>query len=131
LFNNSENPENSFVILEFKRPNRNDYTDDENPIDQVYEYIDRIRSKKAKYPNGQIIIITDNTPCYAYIVADLTEKMTKYCLKNDYIVTHDGLGYFYYHKQYRAYIEVVSYQKVLRDSKQRNRIFMKKIGVQT
>jgi hypothetical protein len=130
LFNNSENPENSFVVIEFKRPSRNDYDDEENPIDQVYEYIDKIRTGKAKYPNGQLIIITENTPCYVYIISDLTEKMVKYCRKNDFIVTHDGLGFFYYHKEYRAYIEVISYQKVLKDSKQRNRIFMKKIGVQ-
>lgn len=130
LFNNSENPENSFVIIEFKRPSRNDYDDEENPIDQVYEYIDKIRSRKAKYPNGQLIMITENTPCYVYIISDLTEKMVKYCRKNDYIQTHDAKGFFYYHKEYRAYIEVLSYQKVLQDSKQRNRIFMKKIGVQ-
>ena len=130
LFNNSENPENSFVVIEFKRPSRNDYHDEENPIDQVYEYIDKIRSCKAKYPNGQLIIITENTPCYVYIISDLSGKMVKYCRKNDFIVTHDGLGFFYYHKEYRAYIEVISYQKVLKDSKQRNRIFMKKIGVQ-
>lgn len=130
LFNNSENPENSFVVIEFKRPSRNDYDDEENPIDQVYEYIDKIRSGKAKYPNGQMIIITENTPCYVYIISDLTEKMVKYCRKNDFITTHDALGFFYYHKEYRAYIEVISYQKVIKDSKQRNRIFMKKIGVQ-
>jgi len=129
LFNNSENPENSFVVIEFKRPCRNDYDNEENPIDQVYEYIDKIRSKKAKYPNGQLIIITENTPCYVYIISDLTEKMVKYCRKNDFIITHDGLGFFYYHKEYKAYIEVITYQKILKDSKQRNRIFMKKIGV--
>ena len=93
LFNNSENPENSFVVIEFKRPSRNDYDDEENPIDQVYEYIDKIRSGKAKYPNGQMIIITENTPCYVYIISDLTEKMGKYCRKNDFITTHDALGF--------------------------------------
>jgi hypothetical protein len=130
LFNNAENPENSFVVIEFKRPNRNDYNDEENPIDQVYEYIDRIRSGKAKYPNGQIITITASTPCYVYIVCDLTEKMVKYCRRNDYRSTHDNLGFFSYHEEYKAYIEVASYQKILKDSKQRNRIFMKKLGVQ-
>jgi len=108
LFNNSENPENSFIVIEFKRPSRNNYDDEENPIDQVYDYIDKIRTGKAKYPNGQMIIITQNTPCYVYIIADLTEKMVKQCKKSNFTVTHDGLGYFGYNSVYGAYIEVIS-----------------------
>jgi hypothetical protein len=34
-----EQPFSSVTILEFKRPLRNNYTDEENPILQVYEYV--------------------------------------------------------------------------------------------
>ena len=33
----------SIVIIEFKRPQRNDYPDDDSPITQVYDYVRKIR----------------------------------------------------------------------------------------
>lgn len=42
----------SVVIVELKRPQRNDYTGDDNPITQVFEYIENIRHGKAHRPDG-------------------------------------------------------------------------------
>jgi hypothetical protein len=37
-------PFSSVVLIEFKRPLRDDYTDEDNPITQVYEYAELINS---------------------------------------------------------------------------------------
>lgn len=128
-FNNEDNPCDSFSIIEFKRPNRNDYDADENPIDQVFEYIEKIRDNKARTPSGQIITVSSNTPCFVYIVADLTEKLRKICSRQDYIPDYDNQGYFSFNSKYNMYIEVLSYQKIAREARNRNRVFMKKIGL--
>jgi hypothetical protein len=41
------------------------------------------------------------------------------------------MGYFNYIKNYNAYIEVISYQKMLKDAKIRNRILFDKLGIPT
>lgn len=128
-FNNGDNPNNSFSILEFKKPMRNDYNDNDNPIDQVSNYIDEIRSGKAKKQNGQLIAVTQTTPCFAYIICTLTPKIRTICERRDFNKTFDNLGYFRFNSNLNTYFEVVDYDKIVTDAKNRNRIFMKKLGL--
>jgi hypothetical protein len=126
-FNNEDNPNNSFSIIEFKRPMRDDYSDNENPIDQIIKYIEEIRSGKAKKQNGQLITVTSATPCFAYVVCTLTPTIRKICERRDSNKSYDNLGYFFYMNNYNTYFEVLSYEKIVKDAKIRNRIFMKKL----
>jgi hypothetical protein len=126
-FNSEENPNNSFSIIEFKRPMRDDYSDNENPIDQIVKYIEEIRAGKAKKQNGQLITVTSATPCFAYVVCTLTQKIRTICERRDFNKSYDNLGYFFYIKNYNTYFEVLSYEKIVKDAKIRNRIFMKKL----
>jgi hypothetical protein len=41
----------------------------------------------------------------------------------------DRLGWFGWFKNINLYVEVVSWDKVLRDAKMRNRIFFEKLGI--
>jgi len=103
-------PFSSVVVVEFKRPMRNEYTGDENPFEQVIRYITNIRSSKALDRRGRPIPVNDNTPFYAYIICDITEKVINLAENfYDYTPTPDGLGYFNFNKKLRAYIEVISY----------------------
>jgi hypothetical protein len=128
-FNNNDNPNNSFTIIEFKKPMRNDYAEDINPIDQVIKYIDQIRNGKAKKKNGQPIIISPNAPCFAYIICTITDKIHTLCQGRDFTKTYDGMGYFHYINNYNTYFEVLDFQKIIKDAKIRNHIFMKKLGL--
>jgi hypothetical protein len=133
-FNNGDNPNNSFSIIEFKRPMRDDYSDDDysdnkNPIDQIVKYIEEIRAGKAKKQNGQLITVTSTTPCFAYVVCTLTQKIRTLCERRDFNKSYDNLGYFFYIKNYNTYFEVLSYEKIVKDAKIRNRIFIKKLGL--
>jgi hypothetical protein len=128
-FNNEDSPNNSFSIIEFKRPMRDDYSDDENPIDQIIDYIDEIRTGKSKNQKGQFITVTSNTPCFAYVICTLTPKIRRICEKRDFNKLYDNLGYFSYKSNLYTYFEVLSYEKIVRDAKIRNRIFMKKLNL--
>lgn len=132
-FVNDEAPHNSFVIVEFKRPERDDYQSDnpkKNPVDQVISYIRSIRENKAKDRKNKLISVDkDRTPFYAYIICDLSNKLNSVLEERDFKKTPDGQGYFKFHDSYNAYIELISYQKLLKDAKMRNRILFEKLGI--
>lgn len=115
-------PFRNITIIEFKRPGRKEYNKNDNPIQQVIEYMDDITSGKIKTKNGKMISGNDNIRFYCYILCDITDKIKKYTKQYDFKPTPDGLGYFYYLNNYNACIEIMSYNKVVQDSEQRNKI---------
>lgn len=71
------------VIVEFKRPFRNDYSDTNNPIMQVYKYIDDLKNQKVVTPDGRAITeIDDRTQFFCYIICDITPTLKKYYKKS-------------------------------------------------
>lgn len=122
-------PYTSVVIVEFKRPMRKDYDDEDNPIEQVYDYVEKIRKGQAVTKDGSHMSVPQGLPFYCYVLADLTPKLRKYA--NNYSLTEapENDGYFGYNPNHRAYIEVISYQKLLADAKKRNQILFDKLNV--
>jgi hypothetical protein len=118
----------SIVIVEFKRPDRNDYDGNKNPVRQVIKYINKIRSGIARDQHGRTIDgALRNVPIYCYIICDLTSKMVEVATEEDLHQTPDGMGYFKYHSSVRAYIEVMSYKKMLIDARRRNQVFFDRL----
>ena len=122
-------PFSSIVIVEFKRPMRNDFTDEENPFIQVMDYISDIRDSKVTESNGRQIRVGNNIPFYAYIICDITSKIEKLAKREDYTPTPDNEGYFKLHKTLNAYIEVISFEKLVNDAKKRNRVLFDKLNL--
>ena len=77
------------------------------------------------------IVLTGYIPGYCHIVCDLTESIINRCDMHDLIVTSDHMGYFGYKSKYKAYIEVISFDKLVDSAKQRNRVFFDKLGLPT
>ena len=113
-------PFSSVVLIEFKRPLRNDYTDEDNPIAQVYRYAELIKSGKATDRGGRPIIIKTETPFYAYLVCDITPTLTRQAKFFSLGPTPDGLGFFGYNRELGVYIEVMSFDKLVADAERRN-----------
>ena len=44
-------------------------------------------------------------------------------------MTADGEGYYKYHDNLKAQVEVIPFDRVLRNAKQRNKMFFKKLGI--
>lgn len=121
----------SITIIEIKRPMRNDIKagEDKDPIDQALGYLDRIREGKVTTDAGRPIINSENTPGFCYIICDLTDSVKKRCNLYSATLTHDGLGYFFYNKNYNAYVEVISFDGLINSAKERNRAFFDKLGL--
>lgn len=118
-------------IFEFKRPKRKNYPDDENPIMQACRYADKIRAGKHEMPKGlEPIKISNETPVYIYVVCDLVDKIHEFAKGFSLTISPDGEGYFGFSSGFNAYIEVISYRKLIEDAKMRNKIFFKKLGIE-
>jgi hypothetical protein len=123
---------NSVTIIEFKRPMRDDYSEkreEKDPITQVWRYIKTIRDGRVKDKSGQFIRVKAETPFYAYIICTITTKMEELAQTHQFTPTPDGIGYFNYHPNYRAYTEIISYDKLISDAKRRNQAFFEKFNL--
>ena len=123
----------SLVIIELKRPMRNDagQGEEKDPIEQALSYLDRIRQGEVSTADGRLIPSSDQIPGFCYVLCDLTPSIEQRCKVHDAIRTSDGLAYFFYNKNYRAYVEVISFDRLVNAAKERNRAFFDKLGLPT
>ncbi len=131
ILNEDNKPYSSIVIVEFKRPMRDDYTDKENPISQVNKYARELLENKALDKNGRPFDLRQGTPLYAYIVCDLTVRMRQFAEEQNFTVLPDNDGYFNFNKNYNLYIEIISFDKLIKDSKKRNKVLFEKLNLPT
>ncbi len=106
-------PFGSVVLVEFKRPTRNDYDGEENPIIQLYDYVREIKAGSKKDHHGRPINVAQHTPFYGYIVCDITSKLRMQAENAQLTETPDSNGYFGYNSNVGIYIEVISFDKLV------------------
>lgn len=128
-FSNDDKPYESIVLIEFKRPMRDDYTEHENPIYQINKYAREIIEGEVKDKYDREFDYRKNTPIYAYIVCDLTKKLKAFATDAGFKQLPSGDGYFSFNDNYNMYIEIMSFDKILKDSKERNRVLFEKLNL--
>lgn len=117
------------IIFELKRPMRDDYNNNQNPINQLYQYVSTLRKNNVKDKNGRIIRVGENTKFYLYAVCDITPSLEQILEYNDLLQTPDKMGYYKYNERMNSYIEILSYDKIINDAKKRNKILFDKLGI--
>ena len=122
-------PFQSVVIIEFKKPMRDDYTHDKNPFSQICRYIEEIRSSKGVTHDGHPTGDLEQAPFYCYVVCTITPTLEDEAKYFGLTKTPDRQGYFGYQDQYSAYFEVISYDKMVGDAKKRNAVLFDKLGL--
>lgn len=132
-FRAENEPSNPVTIFEFKRPGRSDFVNPsstEDPVQQIIRYANSIRAGKFKTPAGREIHISENTPFYGYVICDIDKKVKTWLrTEKDFKPMPDGLGWFKWHDSINLYLEVLSWEKVLRDADMRNKVFFHKLGI--
>jgi hypothetical protein len=128
--NESSNP---VTIFEFKKPDRDDFVNPsskEDPIEQIKRYVNSIKDGQFTTPEGRSISIADNTPFYGYVICDISKKVETWLYnQKDFKKMPDGMGWFDYFGNINLYIEVLSWEKLLKDADMRNKIFFHKLGL--
>lgn len=126
-----EQPYGSIVLIEFKRPARDAYSDDGDPINQLYGYVRRIRSGEEKSRTGRPIIAPNHIPFYCYLICDITPSLKEIAENKDFVVTPDHQGYFGFNSKLSTYVEIISFDKLLGDAEKRNRMLFEKLNMQS
>lgn len=119
----------SITIFELKRPMRDDYGNEENPIDQLLGYCERISSNTLADKNGRLIKVGDNTRFYLYAICDITNSLKQIAKRRGFHETPDKMGMYWYNDNTHAYMEIISFDKLIEDSEKRNRILFEKLGI--
>jgi len=116
------------LLIEFKRPGREDYDNDENPQLQVERYIRRLKSGKLKDVKGRKIDLDENSIFYCFIVADIVGKLDDWTFS--WQRTADGRGRVYRPDSgFRGSIELVGWDALLSDARARNQAFFDRAGI--
>lgn len=122
---------NSVVIVEFKKPMRDDYNGNENPMRQVSEYVtqlktsDKVVNSKGRKAGGYL----KTASYHCYIIADLTPTLIRELQHFSLRKTPDGEGRVGYVGEENAYVEIIPYDKLLREARLRQAIFFQKLGL--
>jgi hypothetical protein len=132
LVNDGDNlPLASITVIEIKRPMRNDAKagEEKDPIEQALGYLKRVRGGSVLTDAGRPIPNSENIPGFCYVICDITPKIKDRCDLFNLKVTADKLGYFGYNDNYNAYIEVISFDRLLNMATERNKAFFDKLGL--
>jgi hypothetical protein len=120
------------TIVEFKRPKRDDYTVTENPISQVRDYTDQLRKAgvATKFDGAHLRTIDENTPFMCQIVADITPSLLKVMRQLGEFHRKAGTGSYYrWDENFRVFIEISSFDEILKSAKARNQVFFERLGI--
>jgi len=122
-------PENlaggGIVIIEFKRPGRDNY--DKDPADQIIQRFREISEGNVRSIDGRPINPA-NLRYTGYLIADLTPSLHRQVFGR-YHKSADNEGYFGTLAGGNGYIEILSYDKLVKDAENRNRILFDKLGL--
>ena len=120
-----EDSTGAIVVIEFKRPGRDDYRSD--PAQQVIQRFVEINQSKACDIDGRPINPA-GIRYFGYLIADLTPSL-RFQMEMNYHPSIDGEGYFKTLPGGNGYVEIISYDKLVKDAGRRNRILFDKLGL--
>lgn len=116
------------LLVEFKRPGRTNYPENENPQFQVQRYIQQLQSGKLSDVRGRPIMLNEQTIFYCFIIADNVGKMVDWTYH--WQRTADGRGRILRPDDgFRGSIELITWDALIDDARARNQAFFDKAGI--
>ncbi|GHH13247.1 hypothetical protein GCM10008023_13280 [Sphingomonas glacialis] len=116
------------LLVEFKRPGRTNYADNENPQSQVERYVRKLQGGGLSDVKGRPIKLDDRTVFHCFIVADIVGKLDEWTYSWQH--TADGRGRLYQPQSgFRGSIELIGWDALLGDARARNQAFFDRAGI--
>ena len=115
-------------IIELKKPQRQSFNDN-RPTEKVLDYVRLIREEKVKLPNGRPLEVNETTRFYCYVVCDITDKIKRFAEDGNFATLKGERGYYLYNQKLNTHIEIIAFDKIIIDVKQRHKAFFEKLGV--
>lgn len=119
----------TIYLFEIKRPQRDDFDAENNPYNQLINYVEKIQLGKVKDKFGRPIRVNEHTQFFLYAVCDLTPSLYNALKRIGFKFYDHDKGAFYYASNYNSHVELLSFDKMLDDSELRNKVFFKKLGI--
>lgn len=104
---------------------RNDYNAD--PAQQIIKRFVEINNGRVDNVDGRRIN-PKGLRYFGYLIADLTDSLRKQ-MEMNYHKSVVGEGYFKTLPGGEGYVEIISYDKLMRDAKRPNRVLIEKLGL--
>ncbi len=115
-------------IIELKKPQRQSFNDN-RPTEKVLDYVRLINEEKVKLPNGRPLEVNETTRFYCYVVCDITDKIKIFAEDGNFATLKGERGYYLYNQKLNTHIEIIAFDKIIIDVKQRHKAFFEKLGV--
>ncbi|WP_139315163.1 ATP-binding protein [Mongoliimonas terrestris] len=116
------------LLVEFKRPGRTEYNDDENPQMQVEKYVKKLLAGGCIDVRGRPITINRDAVFYCFIIADIVGKLEDWTYS--WQRTADGRGRILQPRHgFNGIVELIGWDALLTDAKERNKAFFDHAGL--
>ena len=117
----------SISVLEFKKPQRTSF--DEDPTKQLFRYVREVRKNGVWLPNGRPVSIDDATRFYCYAICDITTQIVEFAENGNYARLQGEFGFYNYNRNHNAHVEIIAFDKIVIDAKQRHKAFFENLGI--
>lgn len=123
-----EEPLTKVMLVEFKHPGRKDYEERYSPMNQISEYITKLKAGQIEDFNNARVRIADDCVFYCYVVADIVGKLEIHT--NGWRTTANGRGRIQeLGGKFRGMVEVIEWKDLLSDARLRNHAFLNAAGL--
>jgi hypothetical protein len=116
------------LLVEFKRPGRKAYSDDENPAQQVERYVRILQQGGELDVKGRPVKLMETTVFNCFIVADIVGKLDEWTYSWER-VAGTGARRYIPRNGFAGSIELIGWDDLLRDANARNRAFFDRAGI--
>ncbi len=79
--------------------------------------------------NGRPVTVDASTRFYCYVICDLTPQVKEFAENGNYATLQGEYGYYTYNRNHNAHVEIVAFDKIVLDAKQRHKAFFEKLGI--
>ncbi len=116
------------TIVEFKRPGKKFGRD--NPIHQIYDYVDDIRVGKVRDFDGLELKTNRQTRFFGIVLCDaINEQMVTAAKREKLLPEADGLSWHGSNPDYNLYLRVVSFRQIYELAFRRHQKFFEHLGL--
>jgi hypothetical protein len=121
-------PLNRVMLIEFKHPGRRDYDERYAPMNQISEYITKLKNGEIEDYRNARVRIADDCIFYCYVVADIVGKLEIHT--NGWRTTLNGRGRIQdLSGKFRGVIEIIEWADLIKDARLRNHAFVTAAGL--
>lgn len=117
------------VLIELKQPARDDVSRDD-PIKKAIEYVDRLKSGKAKTEGGAVIDVDDDALTTVYLLNDWTADFRKLLRLYNFVPLPGDSAEYVYRERDKIMMIAISFKRLIENARRRNRIFFRKLGIE-